>query len=42
MLLDAIKQVYTKPQMHKEIQSKSLSRNFSKELLEVLKELAKK
>lgn len=42
MLLDAIKQVYAKPQMHKEADPKSFYKNSSKELLEVLKELAKK
>jgi hypothetical protein len=42
MLLDAIKQVYSKPQMHKETDPKSFYKNSSKELLEVLKDLAKK
>jgi hypothetical protein len=42
MLLDAIKQVYAKPQMHKEADPKSFYKNSSKELLEVLKDLAKK
>ena len=42
MLLDAIKQVYAKPQMHKETDPKSFYKNSSKELLEVLKDLAKK
>lgn len=42
MLLDAIKQVYAKPQMHKEADPKSFYKNSSKELLEVLKDIAKK
>ncbi|MCU0443131.1 MAG: hypothetical protein MUE96_12095 [Bacteroidia bacterium] len=42
MLLDAIKQVYAKPQMHKEADPKNFYKNSSKELLEVLKDLAKK
>jgi hypothetical protein len=42
MLLDAIKQVYSKPAMYREADSKSFYKNSSKELLEVLKELAKK
>lgn len=42
MLLDAIKQVYSKPAMYKEADPKSFYKNSSKELLEVLKELAKK
>lgn len=42
MLLDAIKQVYAKPQMHKEADPKSFYKNSSKELLEVLKDFAKK
>lgn len=37
MLLEAVKQVYTKPQMHKENE-----KNNSRELIEILKELAKK
>ena len=41
MLLDAIKQVYAKPQMHKEADPKDFYKNSSKELLEVLKGLAK-
>ena len=42
MLLDAIKQVYAKPQMHKDADPKNFYKNNSKELLEVLKEIAKK
>lgn len=42
MLLDAIKQVYAKPQLHKEADPKNFYKDSSKELLEVLKELAKK
>jgi hypothetical protein len=42
MLLDAIKQVYAKPQMHKEADPKNFYKDSSKELLEVLKDLAKK
>jgi hypothetical protein len=42
MLLDAIKQVYSKPAMYREADPKSFYKNSSKELLEVLKELAKK
>ncbi|MBL7766892.1 MAG: hypothetical protein JNJ58_12400 [Chitinophagaceae bacterium] len=42
MLLDAIKQVYAKPQMHKEADPKSFYKNSSKELLEVLRDIAKK
>lgn len=42
MLLDAIKQVYAKPQMHKEADPKNFYKDSSKELLEVLKNLAKK
>ncbi len=42
MLLDAIKQVYSKPQMHKESDPKNFYKDSSKELLEVLKGIAKK
>lgn len=42
MLLDAIKQVYSKPQMHKEADPKNFYKDSSKELLDVLKGLAKK
>lgn len=42
MLLDAIKQVYSKPQMHKETDNKDFYKESSKELLEVLKGLVKK
>lgn len=42
MLLDAIKQVYDKPKMHKESDPKNFYKDSSKELLEVLKDLAKK
>jgi hypothetical protein len=42
MLLDAIKQVYAKPQMHKEADPKNFYKDSSKELLQILKNLAKK
>lgn len=42
MLLDAIKQVYAKPQMHKEADPKNYYKDSSKELLQILKNLAKK
>jgi hypothetical protein len=42
MLLDAIKQVYSKPAMYREADPKSFYKNSSKELFEVLKELVKK
>ena len=42
MLLGAIRQVYAKPQMHKESDPKKFYKDSSKELLEVLKDLAKK
>jgi hypothetical protein len=42
MLLDAIKQVYAKPQMHKEADPKNFYKDSSNELLEILKGLAKK
>lgn len=42
MLLDAIKQVYSKPVMYKETDPKNFYKDSSKELLEVLKEIAKK
>jgi hypothetical protein len=42
MLLDAVRQVYAKPLMHKESDPKKFYKDSSKELLEVLKDLAKK